>query len=192
MGTRLSRSFYSRRTLEVARDLLGCLLVHDTPAGTAGGMIVETEGYLGPGDPASHARFGPTPRSKIMFGIPGAAYVYFIYGMHYMFNVVTDTSGTAGAVLVRALEPRYGLDVMEVRRRMDDRMLLTSGPARLCQALAINVEQNGADLCSGPLGIEKHVSFADEEVETTPRIGVVESAGEPYRFLVKGNRYVSR
>jgi len=192
VSTRLSRSFYSRRTLKVARDLLGCFLVHNTPDGTAGGMIVETEGYLGPGDLASHARFGPTPRSKIMFGPPGTAYVYFIYGMHYMFNVVTELTGTAGAVLVRALEPGSGLDVMEARRRMDDRMLLTSGPARLCQALAINVEQNGDDLCSGPLGIEKYVLFTDEEVETTPRIGVVASAGEPYRFLVKGNRYVSR
>ncbi|MBU4386626.1 MAG: DNA-3-methyladenine glycosylase [Actinobacteria bacterium] len=189
---RLPRSFYSRRTLEVARGLLGCILVHRAPTGTAAGMIVESEGYLGPGDGASHARFGPTPRSEIMFGAPGAAYVYFIYGMHYMFNAVTAPPGTAGAVLVRALEPMYGLDVMEARRGMNDRRLLTSGPARLCQALAITVEQNGADLCSGPLGIEKNISFGDGEVEATPRIGVAELAGEPYRFLVKGNRYVSR
>lgn len=153
---------------------------------------METEGYLGPGDGASHARFGPTPRSEIMFGPPGMAYVYFIYGMHYMFNAVTAHSGNAGAVLIRALEPTSGLDIMEARRGVTDRRLLTSGPARLCEALAITDEQNGEDLVSGPLGIEKRMSFSDAEVEVTSRVGVAGAVREPYRFLLRGNPYVSR
>jgi DNA-3-methyladenine glycosylase len=191
-GVTLPRSFYDRATLDVARDLLGCVLVHRAATGTAAGIIVETEGYLGPGDRASHARFGPTPRSEIMFGAPAVAYVYFIYGMHYMFNAVTGPVGTAGAVLVRALEPSRGVEVMEARRGTKDRRLLTSGPARLCMALDIELEQNGAGLYSGPLSIESGVSFEDPEVDVTPRVGVVDPEDEPYRFVVKGNRYVSR
>lgn len=125
-----------------------------------------------------------------MFGHPGIAYVYFVYGMHYMFNVVTERDRAAGAVLVRALEPVEGLDLMTLRRgRATD---LTSGPARLCQALSINREQNGADLSAGPLGIWRRKSYDDKEVEITPRIGVCGSHEEPYRYLVKGNPHVSK
>ncbi|MHB8893887.1 MAG: DNA-3-methyladenine glycosylase [Candidatus Geothermincolia bacterium] len=187
---RLQRGFYARPTLVVARDLLGCLLSHETPEGTASGIIVETEGYLEHGDLASHARFGRTGRCEVMFGHPGVAYVYFIYGMHCMFNVVTEEHQTAGAVLVRALEPVEGVELMQRRRgRKRD---LANGPARLCEALGIDLSCNGANLTAGPLGLWRRKSFEEEEVETAPRIGVTGSAEEPYRYFVTGNSHVSR
>jgi DNA-3-methyladenine glycosylase len=191
-GARLNRSFYSRDTLKVARELLGCTLRHATPEGKASGVIVETEGYLGHGDMASHARFGKTPRSHVLFGPPARAYVYFVYGMHYLFNVVTEQNGVAGAVLIRALEPLEGLDLMKKRRARPDSSVVTNGPGRLCQAMAITLEQNEVDLTTGPLGIWRKVSFADSQVEITPRIGVIGSREEPYRFSVKNNPFVSR
>lgn len=154
-------------------------------------MIVETEAYLEHGDLASHARFGPTERSRVMFGRPGRSYVYLIYGMHCMFNTVTEVEGKAGAVLIRALEPAEGLDVMKERRHRPDGDDLTNGPGRLCQALAITMEQNQVDLTRGQLGIWEHVSFSDAEVVATPRVGVVGSTEEHYRFAVKGNPNVS-
>jgi len=172
--------------------LLGCSLWHTTPDGQTGGVIVETEGYLEQGDLASHARFGKTPRSRVLFGPPGRAYVYFIYGMHHLFNVVTEYDGVAGAVLIRALEPLEGLDLMKKRRARPDGSNLTNGPGRLCQAMEITLEQNEADLTRGPLGIWRKASFADSRVETTPRIGVIGSVEEPYRFTVKDNPFVSR
>lgn len=175
----------------MARELLGCVLAHDTPEGAAAGMIVETEGYMGEADMASHARFGRTNRSSVLFGPPGHAYVYFIYGMYYMFNVVAEREGVAGAVLVRALEPTEGLSLMAARRGKSDQRGLCNGPGRLCQALGITLEQNGRDLLGGPLGIWRGLGFGDEEVEATARVGVTGSREEPYRYLVKGNRYVS-
>lgn len=155
------------------------------------GIIVETEAYRGVGDEASHASKGPTPRSRIMFGEAGKAYVYFIYGMHFMFNVVTGTEGTAGAVLVRALEPTIGLDIMRKRRLLSENGLLTNGPGKLTQALGITLEQNGAYLTAGPLGIWRVPTRVHLEIETTPRVGIVGSVANPWRFLIKGNRYVS-
>jgi DNA-3-methyladenine glycosylase len=172
--------------------LLGCALKHTTPDGRTGGVIVETEGYLGPGDLASHARFGRTPRSRVLFGPPGRAYVYFIYGMHHMFNVVTETDGVAGAVLIRALEPLEGLHLMKKRRGRPDGSGLTNGPGRLCQAMAIGLQQNEVDLTGGPLGIWRREALEDSQVEVTHRIGVIGSVEEPYRFAVKGNPFVSR
>lgn len=152
-------------------------------------MIVETEGYLEHGDMASHARFGRTPRSSIMYGPPGFAYVYFVYGMHYMFNVVTEERGRAGAVLVRALEPLEAPELMARRRgRAAD---LCNGPARLCQALNIDLRSNGADVVHGPLDIRRRRSFDDAEVVVTPRVGVPGSRDEPYRYCVKDSPHVS-
>jgi DNA-3-methyladenine glycosylase len=151
---------------------------------------VETEGYLEHEDMASHARFGRTRRSQVMFGPPGVAYVYFIYGMHYMFNIVTEPEHAAGAVLVRALEPVEGVDLMGQRRA--SKKDLTNGPARLCQAMSITLGENGLDLCRGPLGVWQRREYADNEVHVTPRIGVGGSTEEPYRYLVKGNPHVSR
>ncbi len=157
----------------------------------ASGIIVEAEAYLELDDGASHARFGRTGRSEVMFGEPGRSYVYFVYGMHYLFNAVTEEKGTAGAVLIRALEPVEGLQLMAERRggRQSD---LTNGPAKLCQALGIGRAQNDLDLCSSPLGIFSSECARGEEILASSRIGVAGSREEPYRFLLKGNPYVSK
>lgn len=191
VGARIPLSFYERDTLLVAREMLGCLLRHDAPDGSASGIILETEGYLEHGDLASHARFGRTQRSHVLFGPPGHAYIYFVYGMHYLFNVVTESDKTAGGVLVRALEPVTGQSLMMARRGTSDERNLTNGPGRLTQALSITREQNQADLTKGPLGIWKMRRFDDSEVMATPRIGVGGSTEEPYRYVVKGNPNVS-
>ena len=126
-----------------------------------------------------------------MFGPPGVAYVYFIYGMHFMFNAVTERDGRAGAVLIRALEPLEGIGLMVKRRGTSDKKLLASGPARLCQALGITLEHNGLELWRGPLGIWEGRSYQDGEVRTTPRVGVAGSMEEPYRFVVKNSPHIS-
>ena len=165
--------------------------MHETPEGTAGGIIVETEAYRGPGDEASHARRGPTPRSQVMFDAPGRAYVYFTYGMHFMFNVVTGPEGTAGAVLIRALEPTSGSELMRKRRRTAEKVFLTDGPGKLTQALGITLEQNCADLTVGPLGIWRKRRKGRLDIETTSRVGVIGSVENPWRFLIKDNPHVS-
>lgn len=176
----LPRSFYARPTVEVARDLLGQLIVRERDGRTLTGRIVETEGYLGPGDLASHAGRGPTPRSRIMFGPPGVAYVYLIYGMHHCLNVVTEPDETAGAVLIRAVEPL----ALPVGSRTD-------GPARLCQALGIDLALNGWDLCRGSgLYVEAGEPVPDGQVGTSARIGVL--GDEPWRFYDRGSSFVSR
>ena len=185
-GPILKRAFYDRPTVEVARDLLGKVLFH----GSAAGTIVETEAYLGGGDLAAHSARGLTERTRVIFGPPGHAYVYFIYGLHNMFNVVTETEHAAGAVLIRALEPADGLELMSSRRGGGSH--LTDGPARLCQAMAITLGQNGADLTRGPLGIRRRMSYDEEEVMVTPRIGVGGSHDAPYRYIVRGNPFVSK
>lgn len=190
-GSRLPVSFYARDSLKVARGLLGCELRHETPDGAAGGIIVETEAYMGPGDDASHARRGPTSRSQIMFGVPGRAYVYFTYGMHFMFNVVTEHEGTAGAVLIRALEPTCGLEFMRKRRCLGKKGSLTNGPGKLTQALGITLEQNGTDLTRGPLGIWRKDQNKRLDIKATSRVGVVGSVENPWRFLIEDNCYVS-
>jgi DNA-3-methyladenine glycosylase len=166
-------------------------LRHETPDGKAGGIIVETEAYLGPGDDASHARRGPTPRSGIMFGAPGKAYVYFTYGMHFMFNVVTEKEGRAGAVLIRALEPNSGLELMRKRRGLSGKSSLTDGPGKLTRALGITLKQNGTDLTIGPLGIWKMQQEKRPDILATPRVGVVGSVENHWRFLIEDNPHVS-
>jgi DNA-3-methyladenine glycosylase len=184
--------FFAADVRAVARDLLGARLVSTVGNGRASGVIVETEAYLGADDPASHAatRTGRTPRNAVMFGPPGRAYVYRIYGMHWCLNVVTGSVGHAQAVLLRGLEPLEGVDLMVSRRgRPRD---LASGPGRLCQALGVDGRLYGHDLESPPLQLLPGWPVPDGEVVVTGRIGVREAADWPLRFCVRGSPGVSR
>lgn len=186
-------SFYRRGAVALARALLGQLLCRETEAGLAAGIIVETEAYLSRGDPACHAHRGKTRRNAPMFGHPGTAYIYFIYGHHFCFNVVSASAGTGEAVLVRALEPRYGLKLMELRRGRDKSELqLVSGPGKLCQALAIDSSFNEHDLRCRPLWIAAGREVEAGAVISAPRIGINLAAERLLRFYIMDNKYVSR
>jgi DNA-3-methyladenine glycosylase len=193
--SRLERGFYARDTLIVARELLGKRLVRRWNGQRIAGQIVEAEAYIGQEDQACHAARGRTARNAVMFGPPGYAYVYFVYGMHHCFNVVTEREGLAAAVLIRALQPLEGLDAMLQLREGRSGVVLTNGPAKLCYALAIDRALNGTDLVAGQeLWIEQDQSIPDAAVETGPRIGVRGDARAltvPWRFWIKDNRYVS-
>ena len=198
----LSRDFFARETEEVARDLLGTWLVRDGPEGLTGGPIVETEAYGGPEDRASHTRAGRTKRTAPMFGPVGHAYVYLVYGMHECLNVVAYKDREAGAVLIRAIEPRLGVDVMRARRsgRADAAARLASGPARLCQALAITRTFDGRDLLAGAdlwlASPPSQQASTPLEVAAGGRIGVDYAgpgwADRPWRFWIAGNPAVSK
>jgi len=193
----LARSFYLEPTLRVARALLGKLLVHETPDGCAAGRIVEVEAYRGPADRAAHSAGGRrTPRNEVMYGPPGHAYVYFIYGMHHCMNVVTGPPGVPEAVLLRALEPVDGVPLMRARRGLagGPEWRLCRGPGALCQALGIARPENGADLVRGPLRILDAPAVPAARVARAARIGV-DYAGahalRPWRFLVRDSAAVS-
>lgn len=181
---RLPPDFFARPTLEVARDLVGHTLYRSTPEGLVAGRLVEVEAYRGPADPNSHA-FRRTPRSAIMYGPPGILYVYFTYGMHHCANIVAEQDGVAGAVLLRAVEPVEGLDLMAARRGVAGPRLLARGPGRLCQAFGLSRADNGTDLATGDVwvGSERRL---DAEVEVSYRIGVDASADFPWRFFEPG------
>jgi DNA-3-methyladenine glycosylase len=170
----LKRSFYDRPTLDVARDLIGKVLVHETRAGIASGVIVEAEAYIGESDPACHAAPGPTRRNAPLYGPPGVAYVYLNYGIHYLVNAVTEAEGRPAAVLIRALEPADGLALMQGRRAMgrdsgvND---LCRGPGNLTKALGITLADNGCDLTGGALRIEDR-RLPDRRVGWSRRIGI--------------------
>ena len=187
-GPILKRSFYDRETSEVARDLLGKIVVH----GRTAGRIVETEAYPGGDDLASHSARGITPRTRVIFGPPGYAYVYFIYGMYECLNVVVGPAGTPGAVLIRAIEPLDGIEIMR-RRRPAARKLedLTSGPGKLALALGITRAQYGADLTRGSLVLRQPLENHPLDIQVTTRIGLTQCAERPLRFLIRGNPFVS-
>ncbi|MGE3843965.1 MAG: DNA-3-methyladenine glycosylase [Vicinamibacterales bacterium] len=188
----LSHDFYERPTLEVACDLIGMVLVHDSGAGRAAGMIVEAEAYIGETDPACHAARGLTRRTEPLYGPPGRAYVYFNYGMHYLVNAVTERSGVPAAVLLRALEPLEGVELMRLRRArpLAPAVALCRGPGNLTRALGIDLALNRADLSASALTIEDW-GFRPGPLTWTPRVGI--SVGtEPYwRVLVPGHSAVS-
>jgi len=187
----LPASFYERATEQVARELLGAILECRTRDGVAAGRIVETEAYLGEHDLACHAAAGLTERTAPLYGPPGIAYVYFIYGMHWCFNAVTRARGEPSAVLVRAIEPVSGIDVMRARRSVRRDVDLTNGPAKLCDALAIDGSFNRAVLQRGPLTIREGSPVSDSEVAITPRIGITRCAHWPLRWIVRDSPYVS-
>jgi DNA-3-methyladenine glycosylase len=174
--------------------LLGKYLVRKHSDGKTIGRIVETEAYVGGKDLACHASRGRTARTEIMFGPAGHAYVYFIYGMYYCLNLVTEAVDHPSAVLIRALEPVEGIDLMKARRRSEQLRNLASGPGKLCQALAIDKFLNGADVCGSVLYVEDRGEPAPK-ILATPRIGV-DYAGKwkdkPWRFLIRGNEFVSK
>jgi len=185
----LPRQYYDRDTVTVAKELLGCLLVHHSPEGITAGKIVETEAYL-QGDPACHAARRMTPRNSVMFGPPGYAYVYFTYGMHYCFNAVTNSEGVGEAVLIRALEPTEGIALMQQRRGRKNMRELCSGPAKLTQAMGIGIEHNRLDLTGVRLYICQGEPGAPIVIAT--RIGIKEGTDLPLRFYLQDCRYVSR
>jgi len=194
----LPRRFYLAPTLRVARGLLGKVLVHATPAGIAAGRIVEVEAYRGPADRAAHSWGGRrSPRNEVMYGPPGHAYVYFIYGMHFCMNVVTQPVGRPEAVLLRALEPLVGEALMRARRKLGPDVpawRLCRGPGALCQALGITREENGADLVRSRLRILDGAPVPGARVVRTARVGVDYAgvdAARPWRFAVRGSRAVS-
>jgi DNA-3-methyladenine glycosylase len=191
MSELLPRAFYARPTLEVAQALIGKLLVRRERGGSrSSGWIVETEAYTAD-DPACHAARGRTERNAVMFGEPGIAYVYFIYGMYHCLNAVTEPRGIPGAVLLRAVEPYEGLERMRRRRPHAYRPHeLTGGPGRLCLALGLDARLNGEDLCGPRLWVEDH--NRQPAIVSTPRIGISQAADRPWRFVMADNPFVSR
>jgi len=193
VGRVLPRAFYQRETEIVAREMLGTVLECETEDGLASGIIVETEAYLGEHDLACHAAAGRTARTEALYGPPGTSYVYFIYGMYWCFNAVTREVDLPSAVLVRALEPLDGIALMHKRRpRIKNDVDLTNGPGKLCAALGIDGSLSGKSLQRTPLRIREGDPVPDESVEVTTRIGITKSADWPLRWLVRGNRFVSR
>jgi DNA-3-methyladenine glycosylase len=196
----LPASFYARNTLEVARELLGKVLVVRTRTGTTSGRIIETEAYR-EGDPASHSSRGETPRSAVMFGPPGIAYVYFIYGMYEMLNFVTEPKGDAGAVLIRSVEPLDEASERIMRRRRElgraeqakpmRRFDLTAGPGKLCRAMGIKMSHNGVKL-SGPAIQVVDDGFVAESVSVSPRVGITAGTDQIWRFFITAHPFLSR
>ena len=194
----LPRNFYEPSARRVAPRLLGHLLVRSTTRGFIGGIIVETEAYL-ENDPACHAYRGPTNRNRAMFGPPGRAYVYFIYGNHWCFNAVCRGSGVGEAVLIRAIEPVFGLEAMNENRAVSRRRDLTSGPAKLCESMAIDRTHNHCDLCdpTSPVFISENPHYRSVirrlgPKATATRIGISQAADLPLRFCLNGSEFVSR
>ncbi|MDX1983308.1 MAG: DNA-3-methyladenine glycosylase [Bryobacteraceae bacterium] len=187
-GPILPRAFYNRPTVEVARGLLGMVLVH----GRTAGRIVEVEAYLGLDDAAAHASHGRTPRTEVLFGQPGHAYVYLIYGMYECLNLVAEPSGSPGCVLIRALEPLSGIELMKRRRNVDKIKALTSGPGKLTIAMAITRDHNGVDVTRGRLTVRRPANFPDPNIGISPRIGITKAAHCPLRFFIQGNPFVRR
>jgi DNA-3-methyladenine glycosylase len=195
MNTPLTRPFYLRPVVTVARQLLGKVLVRQAGRTTLSGLIVEVEAYNGTGDPASHSFRGKTARNEVMFREGGVLYVYFTYGMHFCANVVTGEEGEGCAVLVRAVEPLEGIAAMARRRGKPSSSLrdLCSGPAKLCQAFGIGRKQNGADLTGDEIRIEdRGAIISPQQIVATPRIGISQGKEKLWRFVLANNPFLSR
>jgi DNA-3-methyladenine glycosylase len=184
----LGPEFYDRSVHAVARELIGCTLIH----GDCGGVIVETESYERD-DPACHAYGGMTTRNEVLFGPPGRAYVYLSYGIHSLLNAVAEPDGEAAAVLIRALEPTIGVEAMRRRRGGRPDSELCSGPGKLTEALGVRLADNGASLGAAPFAVlAPEAEWRGVEVTTGPRIGISKATENPWRFCAAGNRFVSR
>jgi DNA-3-methyladenine glycosylase len=185
---RLAQDFYARSVHDVARDLIGCLVRH----GTTAGRIVECESYH-MDEPACHAYVGLTERTRVLFGAPGHAYVYFSYGVHSLLNAVAEEGGTGAAVLIRALEPAEGLELMRARRGLERAEDLCSGPGKLTQALGIGLDLNGSSLIDGPIEVRAREPGAREpRIVVGERVGITKAADLPWRFCDADSRHVSR
>jgi len=185
MPRTLSRAFFGRSVHEVAPELIGAILL----VGRVGGRIVEVEAYHQT-DPAAHSYNGPTARNAVMFGPPGFAYVYRSYGIHWCLNFVCEPKGSASAVLIRALEPTAGIQTMQRRRGVVEERLLCSGPGRLCAALGITDAHNGLALDRPPFAIFARTDAA--EIIAGPRIGITKAIEQPWRYVLKGSRFLSK
>jgi len=190
----VNEKIFGYDTVEAARGLLGWYLCRETEEGLVSGIIVETEAYLSEDDPACHASRGKTKRNAAMFGPPLTAYIYFIYGNYYCFNVVTAPEGRGEAVLIRAVEPVAGLDLMQNRRGAGCSLKnLASGPGKLCQAFAIDKSLNGHDLRRKPLFLKDNPDLPlNLSIKSTPRIGVSAAKEKQLRFVITGNKFLSR
>ncbi len=198
----VNKTFFSQSTPDLAQALLGMVVAHDSPLGRCAGRIVEVEMYRGPDDKAAHSFGGrPTPRTRVMYGPPGYAYVYFVYGMHYCLNVVTGPIGSPEAILIRALEPLQGIEIMAQRRHIKiheasaNLCRLTNGPAKLAQALGIGIKEYGLELFNSPLQLyHDQDPLPSHVIATGPRINVSyagEAALYPWRFWIKNHPCVS-
>ena len=185
LGRPLKRGFFARSVHEIAPDLIGTTLLVDG----VGGLIVEVEAYH-QSEPAAHSYNGPTPRTLVMFGPPGFAYVYRSYGIHWCINFVCEKTGAASAVLIRALEPTHGIAAMRRRRGLHDEKSLCSGPGKLCEALAISDRHNGLSLDRAPIAL--HARTEKPEIVTGLRIGITKAVDLPWRYGVKGSRFLSK
>ena len=189
----VGRDFFCRDAAEVSQSLLGKYLVRFVNGSVVGGMIVETEAYYGPEDPASHAWKGKRGRNEVMFGPAGCAYIYFIYGNHYLLNVVTGAEGVPGAVLIRGIEPTFGKSLMKSRRRVKREIDLTNGPGKLTQALGITLALNGADLTSSEIAVVEEVNPTKLQfsVKSSERIGISRGKKLNLRYYLGGHPSVS-
>ena len=183
----MNRGFFDRSVHEVARELIGCEL----RVGETAGVIVETEAYE-ESDPACHAYIGRTTRNEVLFGPPGHAYVYLSYGIHSLLNFVTEPEGRASAVLIRALEPTDGIELMRERRGRSEVEQLSSGPGKLSEALGVGLSLNGADLLRPPFQLSRPAGGREPEITASPRIGITKAAELPWRYCVSGSRFVSK
>lgn len=194
---RLDKNFFQKNTKQLAKELLGTFLVHKTPEGTTVGKIVETEAYLFKNDPACHAARGKTKRNAPMFESAGIIYVYFIYGVHYCFNIVSGKEDQGEAVLIRALEPVQGIELMQKRRGPNiEQKDLCNGPAKLVEAMAINKTHNQSSLLNGPIAVYDKNSFSTGKskinIVRTTRIGINLGAELPLRFYIKDSEFISK
>ncbi len=191
----LSLNFFQHDTITIAKSLIGIILVHESKEGVTAGRIVETEAYLSNNDPACHAARGKNKKNEAMFDKAGTGYVYLIYGTNYCFNVVTEKAGVGEAVLIRALEPIKGIELMQKRRSPKEKMKeLTNGPGKLCQAMGITKEHDKADLLSPPLYLaaDSFHEVQTKDITTSTRIGISKGKDKLLRFYMTGNYYVSR